>query len=138
MTLIFDVDELRKEKQLHPDWVFFVGDKEKNPQKFVGSWKEQTSQTTQELEILIEGSQKRTDEAWNWGIRTGIKNIACLDFDWEFLYYRWLRSFGDRAETVTYRTANKGFRVLFRTRETENDNPYKTVCTQNSRMQATR
>ena len=73
MTIIFGVAELRKEKQLHLDWVFFVGDKEKNPQKFVGSWKEQTSQTTQELEELIEGSQKRTDEAWNWGIRTGIK-----------------------------------------------------------------
>jgi len=107
--------------------VFFLGDKTKNPQTIIGKWKHIKTQTIEELDQLIEDTQKRTDvEAWNWGIRTGINDISCLDFDWEFLYYGWLRKFGDRAKTVTYRTANKGYRVIFKTTERENSNPYKT------------
>lgn len=126
MTVIFNIDGLLKEKQIHPNWIFFLGDKTKNPQTIVGKWKHIEEQTQEELEQLIQDTQKRIDvEAWNWGIRTGIHDIACLDFDWEFLYYRWLRKFGDRGKTTTYRTANKGYRVLFQTIETSNDNPYK-------------
>lgn len=126
MTILFDVAELHREKQAHQDWVFFLGDKEKNPQTIIGKWKNIRIQSPQELNEIIERTQKRKDvEAWNWGIRTGINNIACLDFDWEFLYYAWLRKFGDRAKTATYRTANKGYRVIFKTEETANDNPYK-------------
>lgn len=116
MTVLFDVQELLKEKKAHPEWIFFLGDKEKNPQTIMGKWKEITKQSFQELEDLVKRTEQRTDvEAWNWGIRTGINDVACLDFDWEFIFYRWLRKYRKRSETAIYKTANKGFRVIFRT-----------------------
>lgn len=127
LTVSFNIEKLQKTKQQHPNWIFFLGDKTKNPQTIVGKWRDIITQSIEELDKLITATKNRPDvDAWNWGIRTGLNDIACLDFDWEFMYYRWLRKFGDRAKTVTYRTANKGYRVLFLTSEKENDSPYKT------------
>lgn len=126
MTVVFEASKLLEEKKLHPEWIFFIGDKQKNPQTIIGKWRDVNSQTYEELLDLVEKTKQRKDvEAWNWGIRTGINDLACLDFDWEFIYYLWVRKFGDRAKTITYRTTNKGYRVIFKTSETDNDNPYK-------------
>ena len=123
-NIIFDVEELRKAKRKHPNWVFFLGDQEKSPQKIVGKWKQKTTQTPEELEELIKETQNGNVEAWNWGIKTGL-GIVALDWDWEFLAYDFCRYFKERAKTEIYRTANKGYRMLYETTEKENASPYK-------------
>ncbi len=126
MTIRFNISNLEAAKSIHPEWVFFLADKEKNPQTIVGKWKEIKTQSLQELELLIANAKKRKDvEAWCWGIRTGVNNVIALDFDWEFLGYRWIRRFGDSAKTAAFRTANLGFRFIFYTTESDTDNPYK-------------
>ena len=127
MTIIFDVEELRKVKHDHPEWVLLIGDKTKSPQRIVGKWKELTSQTPRELEALIVKVQNSEIEAWNYGPRTGLNNLACLDFDWEFLAYKWQKKLWERAKTETYLTPNKGYRMLFYTTERENSSPYKAT-----------
>jgi P4 family phage/plasmid primase-like protien len=125
VTIVFDLSELRAFKREHPDWVILFGDKSKNPARLVGSWKDLTSQTPQELEELIVKAQVSEVEAWNFGPRTGLGNLACLDWDWEFLAYRWIKHFGERAKTLTFRTPNLSFRMLFLTFDRENCSPFK-------------
>ena len=42
-----------------------------------------------------------------------------------FLAYRWSKHFGDRAKTLTFRTPNMGYRMLYTTSEKENSSPFK-------------
>jgi hypothetical protein len=56
---------------------------------------------------------------------TGLNNVNTIDFDWEFVYYLWAQRFGPRSNTLTFRTPNLGYRVLFYSSETDNSNPYK-------------
>ena len=112
-------------KRAHPDWVLLLGDKSKNPSRLVGAWKDITSQSMQDLEALVERAQSSEVEAWNFGPRTGLGGLACLDWDWEFLAYRWSKHFGDRAKTLTFRTPNMGYRMLYTTSEKENSSPFK-------------
>ena len=48
-----------------------------------------------------------------------------MDWDWEFLAYLWSKHFGTRAKTLTYRTPNMGYRMLYLTSEKENSSPFK-------------
>ena len=125
MTVIFNVEELYLLKRAHPNWVLLLGDKTKNPSRLVGVWKEMTSQSMEELQTLVERVQRSEVEAWNFGPRTGLGGLACLDWDWEFLAYRWCKRFGERAKTLTFRTPNLGFRMLYLTSEKENSSPFK-------------
>jgi P4 family phage/plasmid primase-like protien len=102
-----------------------MGDKAKNPSRLVGAWKEMTSQSMEELQALVAKVQCSEVEAWNFGPRTGLGGLACLDWDWEFLAYRWIKHFGDRARTLTIRTPNMGYRMLYVTSEKENSSPFK-------------
>ena len=52
-TVIFDVEQLYEFKRTHPDWVFLLGDKIKNPSRLVGAWKDITNQSMQDLEALV-------------------------------------------------------------------------------------
>jgi P4 family phage/plasmid primase-like protien len=79
----------------------------------------------QELEALVVRVQGSKVEAWNFGPRTGLSGLACLDWDWEFLAYRWRKHFGERAKTLTFRTPNMGYRMLYTTSEKENSSPFK-------------
>jgi len=45
--------------------------------------------------------------------------------DWEVLAYGWSRHFGERAKTLTIRTPNMGYRMLYTTSEKENSSPFK-------------
>jgi hypothetical protein len=99
LTVIFNVEELYLLKRAHPNWVLLLGDKTKNPSRLVGVWKEMTSQSMEELQALVERVQRSEVEAWNFGPRTGLGGLACLDWDWEFLAYRWCKRFGERAKT---------------------------------------
>ena len=125
MTVVFDVEQLYALKRAHPDWVLLLGDKSKNPSRLVGTWKDLTSQSLEDLEALVAKAQAGEVEAWNFGPRTGLGGLACLDWDWEFLAYRWSKRFGDRAKTLTFRTPNMGYRMLFTTSEKENCSPFK-------------
>jgi P4 family phage/plasmid primase-like protien len=125
VTVIFDVKQLYSLKRAHPDWVFLLGDKAKNPSRLVGAWKDITSQSMEDLEALVAKAAECEVEAWNFGPRTGIGGLACLDWDWEFLAYRWGKHFAERAKTLTIRTPNMGFRMLYRTSEKENSSPFK-------------
>jgi P4 family phage/plasmid primase-like protien len=125
LTVIFDLEELFQLKRAHPDWVLLLGDKSKNPSRLVGAWKDITSQSMQDLEALVLRAQSSEVEAWNFGPRTGLGGLACLDWDWEFLAYRWTKHFGDRAKTKTVRTPNMGYRMLYITSEKENSSPFK-------------
>jgi P4 family phage/plasmid primase-like protien len=102
-----------------------LGDKSKNPSRLVGVWKDITSQSMQDLEALVVRVQGSEVEAWNFGPRTGLGGLACLDWDWEFLAYRWIKHFGERAKTLTFRTPNMGYRMLYITSEKENSSPFK-------------
>jgi P4 family phage/plasmid primase-like protien len=102
-----------------------LGDKSKNPSRLVGAWKDITSQSMQDLEALVERGGSSEVEAWNFGPRTGLGGLACLDWDWEFLAYRWTKHFGERAKTLTLRTPNMGYRMLYITSEKENSSPFK-------------
>ena len=125
LTIVFDVEQLFALKRLHPDWVLLLGDKSKNPSRLVGAWKEITCQSMQDLEVLVDRARGSEVEAWNFGPRTGLGGLACLDWDWEFLAYRWGKHFGDRAKTLTIRTPNMGYRMLYVTSEKENSSPFK-------------
>ena len=125
MTIIFDLEELYRLKCAHPDWVLLLGDKAKNPSRLVGAWKDITSQSMQDLKALMLRAQCSEVEAWNFGPRTGIGGLACLDWDWEFLAYGWSKHFGERAKTLTFRTPNMGYRMLYTTTEKENSSPFK-------------
>ena len=78
-----------------------------------------------DLEALVAKAQGSEVEAWNFGPRTGLGGLACLDWDWEFLAYRWSKHFGERAKTLTLRTPNMGYRMLYTTSEKENSSPFK-------------
>ncbi len=91
----------------------------------MGAWKDITSQSMQDLEALVEKIRISEVEAWNFGPRTGLGGLACLDWDWEFLAYRWTKHFGERAKTLTFRTPNMGYRMLYTTTEKENSSPFK-------------
>jgi hypothetical protein len=125
MTVAFDLEQLYEFKRVHPDWVFLLGDKSKNPSRLVGSWKDLTTQSIAELEALVERAKVSEVEAWNFGPRTGLGGLACLDWDWEFLAYLWSKHFGIRAKTLTFRTPNMGYRMLYITSEKENSSPFK-------------
>ena len=125
MTIVFDLEQLYLLKRVHPDWVLLLGDKSKNPSRLVGAWKDITSQSMQDLEALVAKAQACEVEAWNFGPRSGLGDLACLDWDWEFLAYRWTKHFGDRAKTLTFRTPNMGYRMLYLTSENENSSPFK-------------
>jgi P4 family phage/plasmid primase-like protien len=125
MTVIFDVEQLYALKRKYPTWVLLLGDKAKNPARLVGSWKDITSQSMEELQALVKRAQKSEIEAWNFGPRTGLGGLACLDWDWEFLAYRWEKHVGSRANTFTVRTPNMGYRMLYVTIEKENSSPFK-------------
>ena len=85
MTIAFDLNELYLLKRVHPEWVLLMGDKSKNPSRLVGAWKDITSQSMQDLEALVDKAQRSEVEAWNFGPRSGLGGLACLDWDWEFL-----------------------------------------------------
>jgi hypothetical protein len=125
LTIVFDLEQLYQLKRAHPDWVLLLGDKSKNPSRLVGAWKDLTSQSMADLQGLVERAKSSEVEAWNFGPRTGLGGLACLDWDWEFLAYRWSKHFGDRAKTLTIRTPNMGFRMLYVTSEKENSSPFK-------------
>lgn len=124
MTIIFHVAEMRQLKNKHPDWVLVAGDQTKNPENLGKGWKKQT-QTMEEFEGLISYCQSSKTEFWNYGMVTGIGNVNTVDFDWEFIYGLWVQKFGDRTNTLTYRTPNLGYRALFCSTEKDNSNPYK-------------
>ena len=84
MTVVFDVEDLFLLKRIYPSWVFLLGDKSKNPSRLVGSWKDLTSQSMQDLEALVDRVQRGEVEAWNFGPRSGLGGLACLDWDWSF------------------------------------------------------
>jgi P4 family phage/plasmid primase-like protien len=125
LTIGFDLEELWRLKHANPEWVILLGDKSKNPSKLVGAWKDMKAQTMADLQTLVAKAQSSEVEAWNFGPRTGLGGLACLDWDWEFLAYRWIKCFGDRAKTLTFRTPNMGFRMLYFTTEKENSSPFK-------------
>jgi hypothetical protein len=79
----------------------------------------------QDLEALVVRAQGSEVEAWNFGPRTGLGGLACLDWDWEFLAYRWIKHFGERTKTMTFRTPNMGYRMLYTTTEKDNSSPFK-------------
>jgi P4 family phage/plasmid primase-like protien len=79
----------------------------------------------QELEVLVAKAKGTEVEAWNFGPRTGIGGLVCLDWDWEFLAYRGQNILVKRAKTLTIRTPNMGYRMLYTTREKENSSPFK-------------
>jgi len=79
----------------------------------------------QDIEALVTKAQSSDVEAWNFGPRTGLGELACLDWDWEFLAYRWIKHFGERAKTLTFRTPNMGYRMLYTTTEKDNSSPFK-------------
>jgi P4 family phage/plasmid primase-like protien len=124
MTILFDVAEMRKLKNEHPDWVLVAGDKDKNPESLGKGWKKLT-QTMQEFESLIRYCQTSKTEFWNFGMVTGLNNVNTIDFDWEFIYGLCVQKFGARINTLTYRTPNLGYRVLYSSTEKDNSNPYK-------------
>jgi P4 family phage/plasmid primase-like protien len=125
LTVIFDVEELYLLKRTHPSWVLLLGDKAKNPSRLVGAWKEMTNQSMEELQALVERVQRSEVEAWNFGPRSGLGGLACLDWDWEFLAPHWSKHFGERAKTLTFQTPNMGYRMLYTTTEKENSSPFK-------------
>ncbi len=125
MTIIFDLEQLYQLKRAHPNWVLLLGDKAKNPSCLVGAWKDIVCQSMQDLEALVARAHRSEVEAWNFGPRTGLGGLACLDWDWEFLAYRWVKDFGYRAKTMTIRTPNMGYRMLYVTSERENSSPFK-------------
>jgi len=115
---------MRQFKRGFSDWVIVAGDKDKNPESLGKGWKKQT-QTIEEIEDLISYCQTSKTEFWNYGMVTGLNNVNTIDFDWEFIYHLWVQKFGARTNTLTYRTPNLGYRVLFFSAEKDNSNPYK-------------
>jgi P4 family phage/plasmid primase-like protien len=115
---------MRQLKREFPDWVIVAGDQDKTPDSLGKGWKKQ-AQTMEEFEDLISYCQSSKTEFWNFGLVTGVNNVNTIDFDWEFIYYLWVQKFGARANTLTYRTPNLGYRVLFYSTEKDNSNPYK-------------
>ncbi|MGD0451454.1 MAG: phage/plasmid primase, P4 family [Candidatus Bathyarchaeia archaeon] len=124
LTILFNIEELRQLKNKHPDWVIVAGDKDKNPEGLGKGWKAKT-QTMAEFESLINYCRDSTVEYWNFGMVTGLGNVNTIDFDWEFVYHLWVQRFGPRTNTLTFRTPNLGYRVLFCSTEKDNSNPYK-------------
>jgi hypothetical protein len=84
LTISFDLEELWQLKQANPEWIILLGDKSKNPSKLVGAWKDMKTQTMADLQALVSKAQSSEVEAWNFGPRTGLGGLACLDWDWEF------------------------------------------------------
>lgn len=123
--IIFDINELKQTKIDHPNWVLLIADAGKNPKDLTGKWKTQVTQTPLELDTLIERIKTSPIEAWNYGPKTGLNNLATLDFDWEWVYYSWKNKFKERANTLTFQTPNKGYRVLYYTLEKGVGNPFK-------------
>jgi len=115
---------MRQLKRGFPDWVIVAGDRDKNPESLGKDWKKQV-QTMEELEELIKYCENSKTEFWNYGIVTGLNNVNTIDFDWEFIYSLWVKNFGARTNTLTYRTPNLGYRVLYYSTEKDNSNPYK-------------
>lgn len=124
MTILFNVEDMRRLKLGFPDWVIVAGDRDKNPESLGKGWKKQ-AQTMKELEDLVSYCVNSKTEFWNFGIVTGLNYVNTIDFDWEFIYSLWVQKFGARANTLTYRTPNLGYRVLFYSNEKDNSNPYK-------------
>ncbi len=124
MTILFNVDDMRQLKRGFPDWVIVTGDRDKNPESLGKGWKKQT-QTMEEFEDLIKYCESSKTEFWNFGIVTGLNNVNTIDFDWEFIYSLWVQKFGARTNTLTYRTPNLGYRVLWFSTEKDNSNPFK-------------
>ena len=124
MTILFNVEEMRKFKRQNPSWVVVAGDKDKNPEALGKGWKKQT-QTLEEFENLVKNCEDSKTEFWNYGMVTGLNNVNTIDFDWEFIYHLWTEKFGARVNTLTFRTPNLGYRILFCSTEKDNSNPYK-------------
>jgi P4 family phage/plasmid primase-like protien len=124
MTILFNIEDMRQLKHGFPDWVMVAGDRDKNPESLGKDWKKQV-QTMEELEELIKYCENSKTEFWNYGIVTGLNNVNTIDFDWEFIYSLWVKTFGARTNTLTYRTPNLGYRVLYYSTEKDNSNSYK-------------
>jgi P4 family phage/plasmid primase-like protien len=124
LPILFNIEEIRRFKNKYPDWVLVAGDRDKNPESLGKGWKVKT-QTMAEFESLIAYCRDSTVEYWNFGMVTGLSNVNTIDFDWEFIYHLWVQKFGARTNTLTFRTPNLGYRVLFCSAEKDNSNPYK-------------
>jgi len=85
--------------------------KGKNP-SICGSWEhwQTTPQTEQDIKLLY---GKTSGEATAFGPITGYNGLVAIDFDWPWPYLLWEKRFGARANTLTIRTPNGGFRAFF-------------------------
>lgn len=60
-----------------------------------------------------------------WGFVCGFKGLQPIDFDWSWVYRLWREKFGDRAETLTVRTPNGGFRPYYICEKPETNDKFK-------------
>ena len=78
----------------------------------------------QDIEELykIKGNQNRF-----YSYISGYGGLVGIDFDWEWPYEMALRKFKDRMNTRTIRTANGGYRVLYRVDDPKDILKFKTI-----------
>lgn len=133
MVLEFSDIDLVRFKEKYPDSVILIADKTKNPGSFTyseehgNSWDKVKPQNADEINDLLERARKDKKHFTNWGIKTGVNDYWGGDFEWEWVYNIWKELVGERAETLTIRTANGGLRPVYLTNEVEQDwgEPFK-------------
>jgi len=63
--------------------------------------------------------------AKSWGFICGRNGLLGIDFDWGWIYRLWVKAFAQRAETLTVKTPNGGYRPLFMADDPRTDDSFK-------------
>lgn len=81
------------------------------------------AQTDSDAQAIF--GQMESDKITCWGFVCGFNGLQAFDFDWSWVYRRWRKHFGDRAETLTLQTPNGGFRPHYVCEKPVTDDRYK-------------
>jgi len=85
--------------------VLFAGS-DKAPKTLWEKW-QKTPQSDKDVHGIY------VEDASCWGFICGFNGLESFDFDWPWVYRLWRKQFSERAETLTTRTPNGGYRPYF-------------------------
>jgi hypothetical protein len=89
-------------------------------------WKDLQDSSQSDDSIRTCYSQVQSDVK-SWGFICGRNGLLGIDFDWGWVYRLWTKCFAERAETLTVRTPNGGFRPFFRVENPRTDDTFKNT-----------
>jgi len=101
--------------------VLFAGS-DKAPKTLWEKW-QKTPQSDNDVRSLYQAAEN----ASCWGFICGFNQLESFDFDWPWIYRLWRKQFSERAETLTTRTPNGGYRPLYVVEKPRTDDTFKNT-----------